>query len=89
MKALELNAAGIDQIIMQANSSQSLYSKASYQYGRYSLVIKRKLNTADTQNDIQFRSGQNIPVAFNAWNGSAGETESQKVISSWFNLRLE
>ena len=89
LKATEMNASGIDSIIMQKNDSQSLNSKASYKLGRYHLVIKRKLTTTDTQNDTQFVSGKNIPIAFNAWNGSAGETGSKKVISSWFNMRLE
>jgi len=89
MKALEMNAIGIDKINVQKNNSQSLSSKVSFRYGRYSLVLKRKLITMDTKNDIQFRSGQTIPIAFNAWNGSAGETGSQKVVSSWFNIELE
>ena len=89
MKALEMNATGVDKISAQGNDSQGLSSKASFKYGRYFLVIKRSLTTADTKNDIQFRSGQTIPVAFNIWNGSAGENGSQKVVSSWFNLELE
>ena len=89
MKAMEMNAIGVDKINAQASDSQSLSSKASFKYGRYFLVIKRPLTTVDTKNDIQFRSGQTIPIAFNAWNGSAGEHGSQKVISSWFNLELE
>lgn len=89
MKAIEMNATGIDTIKTQEITSQSLTSKANFKYGRYSLVIKRKLITTDTQNDIQFKLGKKIPIAFNAWNGSAGEAGSQKVISSWFNLVLE
>ena len=89
MQVTEMNATGIDTIKAQEIASQNLTSKASFKYGRYSLVIKRKLITTDTQNDIQFKLGKKIPIAFNAWNGSAGETKSQKVISSWFNLVLE
>ena len=89
MKAVEMNATGVDKINEQEKDSQGLSSKAIFKYGRYSLVLKRQLTTADTQNDIQFSSGQTIPVAFNVWNGSAGETGSQKAISSWFNLILE
>lgn len=89
MKAVEVNATGIDTLTKQPEISQSLASKVTFKYGRYSLVIKRQLTTEDTQNDIQFRAGQTIPIAFNVWNGSAGETGSQKTISSWFSLVLE
>jgi cbb3-type cytochrome c oxidase subunit III len=89
MKALELTATGIDKIDIQKNNSQNLTSKASFKYGRYFLVMKRPLTTSDPKIDIQFQPGQNIPIAFNIWNGSAGETGSKKVISSWFDMVLE
>jgi len=89
MKALELNATGIEKINVQKDSSQNLTSKASFKYGRYFLVVKRPLTTSDAKVDIQLRSGQTIPIAFNIWNGSAGETGSKKVISSWFDMILE
>jgi len=89
MKALELNATGIEKINVQKDSSQNLTSKASFKYGRYFLVVKRPLTTSDAKVDIQLRSGQTIPIAFNIWNGSAGETGSEKVISSWFDMILE
>ena len=89
MKAVEVNALGVDTLATQSEASQTLASKATFNYGRYSLVIKRQLTTEDTQNDTQFHAGQSIPIAFNVWNGSAGETGSQKSISSWFSLILE
>jgi cbb3-type cytochrome c oxidase subunit III len=89
MKALELTATGIEKITTQKNSSQNLTSMASFKYGRYFLVMKRPLTTSDDKIDIQLRSGQTTPIAFNIWNGSAGETGSKKVISSWFDMVLE
>jgi DMSO reductase family type II enzyme heme b subunit len=86
MTALEINATGINNQKIQ--KKQNLVSQASFEYGRYYLTIKRPLTTME-KDDIQFRSGQIIPIAFNAWNGSAGETGSQKVVSSWYNLILE
>ncbi|MCH8158178.1 MAG: c-type cytochrome, partial [Nitrospinae bacterium] len=89
MQAVEMNATGVDKFSEQESASQSLTSKAVFRYGRYSLVMKRKLTTADTANDVQLRSGQHTPIAFNVWNGTAGETGSMKAISSWFDLVLE
>ena len=89
MKALEFTATGIKKINVQKNSSQNLTSKVSYKFGRYFLVMKRPLTTPDTKIDIQLQPGQTTPIAFNLWNGSAGETGSKKVISSWFDMILE
>ena len=89
MKALEMTTKGTRKINVQKDSSQNLTSKASFKYGRYFLVMKRPLTTSDADIDIQFRPGQTIPIAFNIWNGSAGETGSKKVISSWFDMILE
>jgi DMSO reductase family type II enzyme heme b subunit len=89
MKAVEMNATGIERLSEQNASGQGLSSKAVFRYGRYSLVIKRKLTTPEQQVDVQFLPGQAVPVAFNVWNGTAGETGSQKAISSWFELVLE
>jgi len=89
MKALELTATGIEKITTQKDSSQNLTSKASFKYGRYFLVMKRPLTTSDPKIDIQLQPGQSTPIAFNIWNGSAGETGSKKVISSWYDMILE
>ncbi|MCL0044892.1 c-type cytochrome [Nitrospinaceae bacterium] len=89
MKALEMTAKGIMKINVQKDSSQNLTSKASFKYGRYFLLMKRPLTTSDVEIDTQLRPGQTIPIAFNIWNGSAGETGSKKVISSWFDMILE
>ena len=89
MKALEMTAKGIKKINVQKDSSQSLISKASFKYGRYFLVMKRPLTTSAAEIDTQLQPGQTIPIAFNIWNGSAGETGSKKVISSWFDMILE
>jgi len=89
MKAIEMTAKGIEKINVQNDSSQNLTSKASFKYGRYFLVMKRPLTTSDAEIDIQLRPGQTTPIAFNIWNGSAGETGSKKVISSWFDMILE
>ncbi|KMP11969.1 Triheme cytochrome c [Candidatus Nitromaritima sp. SCGC AAA799-C22] len=89
MNAVEMNAAGMEHLTKQETDSQSLLSKAVFRYGRYSLVIRRQLTTPDTQNDIQFQPGQTLPIAFNVWNGTEGETGSMKAVSSWFDLILE
>ena len=89
MHAVEINARGMKNWKPQANAGQNLSAKIIYRYGRYSAVIKRKLATNDKENDTQFVPGVKIPIAFNAWDGTQGDTGSKKSISSWFQLVLE
>ncbi|UCD12427.1 MAG: c-type cytochrome [Nitrospinaceae bacterium] len=88
MAAEEYNARGLTQWQKQPEESQSLSSRAAYGYGRYFLVMKRKLKTPN-QDDAQFQEGAATPVAFNVWDGSVGEKEAVKAVSSWFEMRLE
>jgi DMSO reductase family type II enzyme heme b subunit len=63
-------------------------AKAVYANGRYRLVIKRALVSKDTAR-LTFRPGVFTPVAFQAWDGGAGETGTRMSLTSWYYLRLE
>jgi DMSO reductase family type II enzyme heme b subunit len=86
---LEMKATGLKDWTIQSKENHSVLSNSSYRYGRYSLVLSRKLKTEDVENDIQFRKEVKIPIAFNVWDGSSGEEGTKKAISSWFELVLE
>jgi DMSO reductase family type II enzyme heme b subunit len=62
--------------------------KAVYAEGRYRLVIKRSLASKDAAR-VTFRPGVFTPVAFQAWDGGAGETGTRMSLTSWYYLRLE
>jgi len=51
------------------------------------VVFKRAVSTNDV-NDVQFRSGQNIPVAFAVWDGQNVERNGMKGISTWFTAKM-
>lgn len=87
--ALEMNATGLKQWVTQPKEDQLVFSKSAFRYGRYFLVLNRKLKTRDVENDIQFKKNVKIPIAFNVWDGSQGEEGTKKAISSWFDLVLE
>jgi hypothetical protein len=53
------------------------------------VVLSRALATADTANQLQFRTGRAIPVAFFAQDGSNGENGSRMAVSSWYFLALD
>ena len=87
-EASEWNATGLKNWNRQDSPSQKVAIQSSYEYGRYSLVLKRKLKTNDKKLNIQFDVGETIPIAFNVWDGYSGDTGTKKSISSWFELQL-
>ena len=63
-------------------------AKAVYANGQYRLVLKRPLASKDAAR-LAFRPGVFTPVAFQAWDGGAGETGTRMSLTSWYYLRLE
>ena len=86
--AHEWNATGLTNWSLQNDKSQSVKAQANYQFGRYFLIIKRKLKVNDDKMDIQFEAGKSLLIAFNIWDGYQGENGAKKSISSWFELQL-
>lgn len=87
--AIEANARGWRQPPkVQAGEKQQLASKAVWDQGRWSLVMKRSLTTGD-KNDVQFAPGKFIPMSLNAWDGSNGEHGLIMSLSSWYFVFIE
>lgn len=64
-------------------------AQAGYERGAWRVVFTRALATADTSNELQFKTGRAIPVAFFAWDGSSGERGSRMAVSAWYFLALD
>jgi DMSO reductase family type II enzyme heme b subunit len=62
--------------------------KAVFANGQYRLVIKRPL-AARGDGRPTFQPAVFTPVAFQAWDGGAGETGPKMSLTSWYYLRLE
>jgi DMSO reductase family type II enzyme heme b subunit len=62
--------------------------KAVFGNGRYTLVMKRPL-AAKGEGRPTFQPAVFTPVAFQAWDGGAGETGAKMSLTSWYYLRLE
>jgi DMSO reductase family type II enzyme heme b subunit len=59
-----------------------------FQHGQYRVVIKRPLASKDAAR-LTFQPGVFTPIAFQAWDGGAGETGTRMSLTSWYYLRLE
>ena len=62
--------------------------KIVFSNGRYRLVMKRPL-AAKGDARPTFQPALFTPVAFQAWDGGAGETGPKMSLTSWYYLRLE
>ena len=86
-RAVAGTAKGIERF--DPLSSGGVAAQARFDQGEWSVVFTRALATADSTNELQFRTGRAIPVAFFAWDGSNGEHGSRMAVSSWNFLALD
>jgi DMSO reductase family type II enzyme heme b subunit len=85
----EGNARGWKQPIKaQAQDGQQITGKATWDQGRWTVVMKRPLKTED-KNDVQFEKGVFTPMSVNAWDGSNGEHGLIMSLSTWQYVILE
>ena len=82
----EVTANGPGKITVVAGSEAT--GKGVFQHGQYRVVIKRPLASKDATR-ITFQPGVFTPIAFQAWDGGAGETGPKMSLTSWYYLRLE
>jgi DMSO reductase family type II enzyme heme b subunit len=82
----EASASGPTKVTLLQGSEAT--GKAVFAHGQYRLVIKRPL-AAKGDGRTTFRPALFTPVAFQAWDGGAGETGAKMSLTSWYYLRLE
>ncbi|MFQ6616352.1 MAG: ethylbenzene dehydrogenase-related protein [Fidelibacterota bacterium] len=84
----DLNAVGPGTLESQPLQDQSVTGKGVWDGNRWTVVFVRSLKTG-SEDDIQFKAGGIYPVAFAVWNGSQGDRNGQKMVSTWYRLKLE
>jgi DMSO reductase family type II enzyme heme b subunit len=82
----EFTASGPTKV--QAVAGSEATGKAVWANGQYRLVMKRALAGKDPDRPA-FHPAVFMPVAFQAWDGGAGETGTKMSLTSWYYLRLE
>jgi DMSO reductase family type II enzyme heme b subunit len=84
----EYNARGHKTIKKQPAESQITSGIGQWKDGRWRVLIKRPLFSAD-RNDTPFEKGKLIPLALAVWDGSNGEYGGLKSISPWYYITLK
>jgi hypothetical protein len=72
---------------LTTNDRQSAVGRGVYANGEWTVVIARPFAAGDP-NDPAWGPGKNVPVAFAAWDGGAGEIGARKAISDWITVKL-
>ncbi|HIF37711.1 MAG TPA: c-type cytochrome [Gemmatimonadetes bacterium] len=85
--ALEGEARGVGTESFQ-DEGQDVSVKGMHSDGQWQVVFTRPLLTSD-ENDLDFITGEAIPMSFFAWDGDNGESGNQGSLSSWYFLLLE
>jgi hypothetical protein len=86
---VELRASGGGQPPEgHAPESQRASGLGVWRDGRWTVVVRRPLETEDGAREVQLRPGQMVPIAFHAWEGANGETGLKMALSSWYFLYL-
>ena len=85
----EINAKGFGNFTPQDAGSQGLQGTVTWADGRYTMVVKRTLTTAQHKLDMQFESGAFVPMSFHVWDGDRGELGSRGALTNWRWLYLE
>tara|TARA_Y100000590_G_scaffold319747_3_gene361832 strand:- start:6416 stop:8113 length:1698 start_codon:yes stop_codon:yes gene_type:complete len=85
----ELRANGVESPPkLHDIESQKITGDGAWVDGRWTVVIRRPLNTNTGNDEVQLHSGSLIPLAFHVWEGNNGETGLKMSLSSWTFLDL-
>lgn len=87
--AVNMAAEGIEHITTLPDANQNIQSSFDFKYGQYRVVLKRILNNGEKGREVQFITGEPIPIAFNIWDGGQNENGPKMAISSWFEMILK
>ncbi|HEX7120324.1 MAG TPA: c-type cytochrome [Longimicrobiales bacterium] len=95
-RPVEALARGLGRLEPLPAAGAALSANATFDRGEWRLVFRRPLTTVDSAaagaappDRLQFVTGQAIPIAFFAWDGSNGEEGRRGAISSWYYIYLD
>lgn len=83
----ELTARGLDRV-EAVQGGVTVSASAAYTDGQWRLVLRRRL-VPEGEMRPALPTGEPLPIAFYAWDGSNGESGKRVAIGSWYFLYLE
>lgn len=84
----DLNAEGFGTLTAQPQADQNVKGHGLYVAGRWRVVFTRELRSKGPF-DVPLKTGGAFPIAFAVWDGSKGDRDGQKAVTTWYMLKLE
>ncbi|MFQ5847270.1 MAG: ethylbenzene dehydrogenase-related protein [Candidatus Methylomirabilales bacterium] len=84
----DLNAIGFGTLTSQPPQDQNVQGRGVWTEGKWRVVMVRNIHSG-SKRDAQFSPGQSLPVAFAVWDGTEGDRDGQKAVSTWQRLQIE
>jgi hypothetical protein len=84
----DLNAVGFGTLTAQGAEAQNVVGYGFWVDGNWRVVFVRTLNSGDAF-DAKFQPGATVPIAFAVWDGSKGDRDGQKAVTTWYTLQIE
>lgn len=84
----DLNAEGFGTLTAQPQADQNVKGQGLFVAGRWKVVFTRELRSKGPF-DVQLKTGGVFPIAFAVWDGSKGDRDGQKAVTTWYMLKLE
>lgn len=84
----DMNAVGFGTLTTQPPEGQNVNGASEYRDGVWRVVMSRALSDGDPNDAALLPSGPAIAIAFALWDGSRGDRDGQKSISTWLALSL-
>ena len=81
------NLAAIGFGTLEPQREQVIQGQGLWSDGRWHVVLRRALKAAG-KNDVAFAPGATVPFALACWDGEHGDRDGQKMVSTWYRLRL-
>ncbi len=83
----ELIAEGFGTLTPQAREDQNVSGEGVWVSGIWKVVFRRALRSSgDT--DVRLEPGSEVPIGFAIWDGTHGDRDGQKSVTTWYSLVL-
>lgn len=84
----DLNAIGFGTLTSQTPEGQNVHGASEYRGGVWRVVMSRALSDGDPNDTVLEADSAATVIAVAAWDGSRGDRNGQKSVSTWLALSL-
>lgn len=82
-----VSAKGPGTLQSKPSINQNVTGKGVWAENKWTVVLVR--NMSGGKDEVQISNGKEIPVAFAIWNGSMNDRNGQKMVSTWYKMKVQ